>query len=342
MRLIHTLLLSALLACQAAAAQASAPQADEAEAARLTSEVIRLFREGKYDEALPPALKALELRERLHGPDHPSLVSALNNLGAVQLGRKEYEEAERHLRRALALADKHGGEYSVLAADINTHLGLLRSRARDYAEAEGFYLRALALKAQSRGAAPPDLVAAHLNLIEVQLIRRDFAKAAASLDRLVEHLRARPPKKDEAAAERVRGYLCALMQAGEAELARKVRDVAGRLRDPEHAAARDRGEGPGGRRTVPVSGGVLNGRVARRIAPTYPPAALSNRVSGPVLVEITVSEEGTVLEAEAVCGHPSLVRAAVEAVRQWRFTPTLLEGRPVKVTGSVTVNFILR
>jgi periplasmic protein TonB len=100
------------------------------------------------------------------------------------------------------------------------------------------------------------------------------------------------------------------------------------------------GSGPR-RRRAPISGGVLNGKVVSRVAPDYPAIAKAARAQGTVVVQIIVGEEGEVVSANAVSGHPLLQQAAVAAVRQWRFSPTRLEGEPVKVTGTVTVNFKL-
>jgi periplasmic protein TonB len=57
---------------------------------------------------------------------------------------------------------------------------------------------------------------------------------------------------------------------------------------------------------------------------------------------VMVDEAGRVIEAEPLCGPPLIREAGVEAVRKWRFSPTLRNGRPVKVTGTVTINFELR
>lgn len=357
MRVILALLFSALLNGGAAGARAAqeaqrppeaapqggAAQGEAAEAARLNSEVVKLFGQGKFDEALPLARRAVELRERLHGADHPAVASALYNLGSIHIQRKEFEEAEKAYGRALAVAEKNGAKQADLAGELNTQLGLLRFRAGDYARAEDYQLRAVALKEQARGPTNPNLVPSLLNLAEVHLMRREFDKAEAYLDRVVTTLRAHPPRKDLAAADRIQNYLCPLLVAGESKLAWKARRVMARLRDPERAAARDKEEAAaGGARRVPTSGGVLNGRVLRRVTPDYPPLARAQRISGVVIVALTVSEEGKVMEAEGLCGHTMLREAAVEAVREWRFSPTLLEGKPVKVTGTVTVNFTLR
>jgi TonB family protein len=94
-------------------------------------------------------------------------------------------------------------------------------------------------------------------------------------------------------------------------------------------------------RTV-VSGGVLNGKAVSKPPPAYPPIAKAARASGTVTVQVLVDESGRVISASAVSGHPLLQQAAVAAARQARFSPTLLSGQPVKVSGVVTYNFVLQ
>ncbi|HEY0079411.1 MAG TPA: TonB family protein [Pyrinomonadaceae bacterium] len=91
-----------------------------------------------------------------------------------------------------------------------------------------------------------------------------------------------------------------------------------------------------------VSGGVLNGKAISKPQPPYPAIARAARASGTVTVQIVVDEGGRVISAQAVSGHPLLQQAAVAAARQARFTPTLLSGQPVKVSGVITYNFVLQ
>ncbi|HEX8559147.1 MAG TPA: energy transducer TonB [Pyrinomonadaceae bacterium] len=91
-----------------------------------------------------------------------------------------------------------------------------------------------------------------------------------------------------------------------------------------------------------VSGGVLNGKAISKPQPAYPPIAKAARASGTVTVQILVDESGRVVSASAVSGHPLLQQAAVAAARQARFSPTLLSGQPVKVSGVITYNFVLQ
>lgn len=91
-----------------------------------------------------------------------------------------------------------------------------------------------------------------------------------------------------------------------------------------------------------VSGGVLNGKAISKPQPPYPAIAKAARASGTVTVQIVVDESGRVISASAVSGHPLLQQSAVAAARQARFSPTLLSGQPVKVSGVITYNFVLQ
>jgi protein TonB len=88
-----------------------------------------------------------------------------------------------------------------------------------------------------------------------------------------------------------------------------------------------------------VSGGVVNGKATSLVKPPYPPAARAVNASGAVNVQVTIDENGNVISASAVSGHPLLRAAAVQAARSSKFSPTKLSGQPVKVTGVIVYNF---
>jgi hypothetical protein len=89
-----------------------------------------------------------------------------------------------------------------------------------------------------------------------------------------------------------------------------------------------------------VSGGVLNGKAMSLAKPTYPPAAKAVRATGSVNVQVLIGEDGSMLSATAVSGHPMLRSASRIAACSSRFSPTLLMGDPVKVSGVITYNFV--
>ena len=89
-----------------------------------------------------------------------------------------------------------------------------------------------------------------------------------------------------------------------------------------------------------INGGVLNGKASSLPSPSYPPAARAVRASGAVNVQVTIDEQGKIISASAVSGHPLLRQAAEQAARAAEFLPTTLGGQPVQITGVIVYNFV--
>jgi len=92
---------------------------------------------------------------------------------------------------------------------------------------------------------------------------------------------------------------------------------------------------------VRVSQGVTAGLVIKRVNPTYPPLARTARVQGSVVLAAVIGKDGSIQNLHVLSGHPLLTQAALEAVKQWRYKPYILNGEPVEVDTQVTVNFTL-
>jgi len=83
------------------------------------------------------------------------------------------------------------------------------------------------------------------------------------------------------------------------------------------------------------------GDVIHKVQPVYPPLARSARIQGDVVLTALISKEGTMENLRVLAGHPMLVPAAIEAVRQWRYRPYLLNREPIEVETQITVKFWL-
>jgi protein TonB len=90
-----------------------------------------------------------------------------------------------------------------------------------------------------------------------------------------------------------------------------------------------------------VGGQVMEANLIRKVMPVYPPLAKSARVQGTVEFTAVISKDGTIQNLQLVRGHPLLVNAAKQAVLQWKYKPTLLNGEPVQVITDIVVNFTL-
>lgn len=86
---------------------------------------------------------------------------------------------------------------------------------------------------------------------------------------------------------------------------------------------------------------MSEGDLVHRVLPTYPPLARSVRIQGSVVLQAVISKQGVIENLQVLTGHPMLVPAAIEAVRQWRYRPYVLNNEPVEVETQITVNFSL-
>jgi protein TonB len=92
---------------------------------------------------------------------------------------------------------------------------------------------------------------------------------------------------------------------------------------------------------VAISAGVMQGMLLQKTTPTYPPIAKAARVSGTVVLQATISKTGTIENLHVVNGPAMLQQAALDAVKQWRYKPYLLNNEPVEVETTVNVIFTL-
>jgi TonB family protein len=97
---------------------------------------------------------------------------------------------------------------------------------------------------------------------------------------------------------------------------------------------------PGGTR-IKQAGNITAAMIIKRVQPEYPPLARQTRISGPVRLHVIIGKYGTVQQLEVLSGHPLLLQAAINAVKQWTYRPTLLNGNPVEVDTTIDVIFSL-
>lgn len=313
-----------------AQSQAKTPEVLEAE--KLNAEVVRLFREEKYAEALPLAKRAPELCEKASGPEHPLTQSALKNLAAVNMGLKKYGAAAEAFQRLLKVQEKLHGQEDVSLCDTLSDLGWSHFYSGEAGRAEEAYRRSL--KILEKAYAPGDLktIPALRDLTSLYQGTGRLSQAIVFYKRQIDiYEKQLHPSSSDLAELLVK---CAALLREENKNA-EAEQYEARARTM-YASLNTRPA------TVPVSGSVLQGSAILRRQPEYPLSAKQSHVQGTVQVLVEVDEAGIVTSAKAVRGPSELYTTSEQAARQWRFKPTLLEGRPVKVSGVLTFNFTLR
>jgi len=344
MKTVLALICAIVLAACVAAAQNPTPgggagrQADArdkadgspelAEAAELTARAVKLSGEGKYQEALPLAQRALELREKNLGREHPLVAASLMNLATLDGNVRNLDEARGLARRALSIYEKLGDQYvqqQIRALDLVARLEPFAPKAIELHE------RNLALEEKSYGPDSPQVSSTLFLLAHLNDLLGNDEKAEKLFARFIE-IREKTKagaEEDVAVAELRIG--CLLRKSKKVEEAREYE-----ARAEEHwKSARDK--------LSTIKGGVINGKAISKPQPAYPSEAKAAGSQGTVTVDMLVGESGGVLYA---CGsgdvHPSLIRASEFAAYNARFTPTILNGKPVKVRGMMTYRFVLR
>ena len=86
---------------------------------------------------------------------------------------------------------------------------------------------------------------------------------------------------------------------------------------------------------------MMEGNLVHRVDPGYPPLARQARIQGSVVLRAVIDREGKITNLQLISGHPLLVQAAIDAVRQWRYRPYILNEQPIEVETQITVNFVL-
>jgi protein TonB len=158
--------------------------------------------------------------------------------------------------------------------------------------------------------------------LDAELAAQD-AKWFKSYDKAKELAAAAKAAGEKAAAD-------ALAAKEQAEAIAAKEKAEAEAREQEKAAA------------VRVGGKIRPPTKIKDVTPVYPAAAKSAKVAGVVIVEATIGANGKVIAAKVLRSVPMLDEAALDAVRQWEFTPTLLNGKPVPVVMTVTINFKLQ
>jgi TonB family protein len=165
-----------------------------------------------------------------------------------------------------------------------------------------------------------------LSLVDLGYLTNDQAQLRQGLDYLKQFVDKAPQThRLRASAEEALNYLNQPQQK---------MDVMGTVGTRED-------DGPRREKPAPtIQGGVVNGKALSLPAPPYPLIAKAAYAKGTIVIQVVIDEEGNVLAARAVSGHPLLQAVSVAAARRARFSPTKLSGQPVKVTGVITYNFV--
>ena len=335
--LVRSLLLLALaFICVAVPAQSNSPSASQnkelAEADKLSTEVVRLYGEAKYEEAIPLAKRALKIREKLLPPNARLLADAYNTIALLYIARLSFGDAESPLKSSLAIYERDAASNGLMIGTTLDNLALVRYAKRDPKKAEEFYLRALAIKEKTLGPDDDHTINSLTNLAEFYRRERDYVKANAMLQRVITAKEKKLGESHLEVGKLLEQQACLLLKGSQNSEAEKVEARANNILYRESAAK----QGP-----VALSNDAVLCKLVTNPRPDYVSVARGRRFPSPVklAVEIETDEAGNVTNTRFIGYDPSFKSVVEKAARGAKLRPTIVDGRAVKVRGMITHEF---
>jgi TonB family protein len=298
------------------------------EAATLTASVVKLCSEAKYNEALPLAKRALQIREKLLPRTDQRVLDSLANLGEIYIGKQDYDSAKDIYKRLLQAQEERFSSESVNLAPTLDRLAPLQYRALSFRDAEESYQRALALREKVFGSNHEEVARSVFAIAEFYRKRKDLTRATEDYRRALTmygQLSGIYTSEFERTSD---GYACLGYEHQKKEVFSEMQEIrkqfAPELHEPDPYL-------------------LINGRAYGLPKPDYPEEARKLRLAGTVTVKVMIDEAGNVISAKDICyGPPYLSESSVAAALKARFSATKLNGMPVKVVGIIQYRFVPR
>ena len=305
---------------------------EQLEVDKLNAQVVRLYRDKKFQEALPLAQHVVELSEKSVGPNQQQTGSALKNLAAVYTALEKHKEAANSYQRLLKLQEKLYGQADLRLCETITSLGYQKLQQKEFGEAENAFKRGLKIREAAQGPDHLNLIPDLNGLVAVYQQKGSHGEAINQYKRML-GIHEKHPGTDRTNEAELLVKCAAVMRVVERKAEADEYEARARA---IYSSVNDKPK------TVSVPGGILQGYAILKVQPGYPSEAKQAHVQGSVQVAVEIDEAGIVTTAKATSGPNELRRASEDAARKWRFKPTQLEGHPVKVSGVLTFNFTLR
>lgn len=209
---------------------------------------------------------------------------------------------------------------------------------RKYDKALPLAERVLAIREQALGPNHPLVASALRTLAEILFAKGKRKEAVTAYERYLGIAEKVYGKDSPSLIDPLDRFVCLLVYGGQAfealEVQKRLYKIENGFEYDESSTRLDKARLAGG--------GLMLGKLIGSPAPVYPAEAKSARITGSVIMKVTVDEAGKVLAVDTLCGHPLLAKGAEESIRRARYTPTLVGGKPVKVIGIARYNFVLR
>jgi TonB family protein len=329
------LVLIALLLCVFSIRAQTSP-AETEKLKQLSRQVVSTYKAGKIDDALILARQAVDLSVKVFGAEHDETASAYSNLGTLYRLKKKYSEAAENLQKAFSIYQLKPAKNGKSLAKTLDNLAAVYALDGDRKKAAETYQTALIAAENAFGKDSVELLPYLKSMTDVYVYNKKYDEAQEVLVRRYKIAEKSLPDDTTQLTEIGDEFICFVHQNFSRE------EVPGRQKQFSEAtkSEEDKNSSPNDLNKI-IKGGVVNTKAKNLVAPVYPPNARSRFATGIIVVKVTIDEEGNVISATPACsGDMDLLSASVAAAKKSKFTPTILSGTPVKVSGVIVYAFV--
>ena len=263
-------------------------------------------------------------------PESPELKEATDRTNAAVklLQEQKFDEALKNVKRALEIRERLLPRTDPRVVESLDHAGNLYLATRDYDKAIKTYERLLVIQEEQLGPEHIQVADTLYGMGESYRLRRNYDLALSAYKRSL-MIYGRESGVKALAFERASiGMRCLAYESKSLDSSKELAAIQKQFAPP--------GE-------QPRVQGILNGTAISLPRPEYPMGVTGPRASGTITVFVEINEEGKVTSARDVCyGPPDLTAATLKAALKARFAPTILDGKPIKVTGFIQYNFVVQ
>lgn len=282
------------------------------------------FQRGEYDEALKAARQVLELSLSLFGHGSYETATVYSDTGLVLSKMNQSKEAIKSLQMALGIFEKLPSKTGLELIETYQRLGNVQMLAEMDKSAAASYLKSIQIADERNGIESKESFSPTLNLANLYARGRNFTLAFEYYQKCYFLYRKHYfPNADE--LFEIQGSIACLVT--DVVRGDKVKKFFESIEDPNDSNSKI------------GSDGTVNGIAISLPKPKYPSAARNKGISGKVVIRLKIDEQGNVVEAKPVCGHPLLIPDSVESAKLAKFSPTLLDNRAISVGGLIVYKY---
>lgn len=312
-------------------------ETDKAALAKLNQLTVESSKAGKLDDSAEFARQTLALTIKIFGETGIETATSYYNLGAIYLAKKDYKKAIENLEKALNIYRQNPENFAQKIVNTTQSLGLAYGYNRNENKAEENLVLALNTAQKFYGENNKNILPVLANLRNFYVFSGDFNKADSQyINQFL--LAAKILGKDSEELEKIEDeHYCFVTRFFTRETARSRLE---RFKNATKEAREAEEESEFTLFPDDSEDTVVNGKAVSLPKPSYPAKARAKNVAGLIPVKVLIDETGRVIEAKTFCGNSDLREASEKAALKSKFSPTLLGGKPIKVSGVIIYNYV--